>query len=82
MALADIIQVSIFYFGYLLAEWPTSYVAQRLPTGKVVSICILAWGTILMLTAACHNFVGLAICRFLLGCFESVITPTFMMIVG
>lgn len=74
--------VSIFYFGYLVAEWPASYIAQRLPTGKVISVCIVCWGATLMLTAACTNFTGLAICRFLLGCFESVITPTFMMIVG
>ncbi|CZT25046.1 related to allantoate permease [Ramularia collo-cygni] len=74
--------VSIFYFGYLIFEWPASYIAQKFPTGKVVSICIITWGSVLMLTAACHNFTGLAICRFLLGCFESVITPTFMMIVG
>lgn len=74
--------VSIFYFGYLVAEWPASYIAQKLPTGKVVSVSIIVWGSILMLTAACHNFTGLAVCRFLLGCFESMITPVFMMIVG
>jgi MFS family permease len=35
-----------------------------------------------MITAACSNFAGLAICRFLLGVFESVITPVWMMIIG
>lgn len=65
-----------------MAEWPASYIAQRFPTGKVVSISIIAWGSILMLMTASHNFVGLAICRFLLGCLKSMITPVFMMIVG
>ncbi|SMR61462.1 unnamed protein product [Zymoseptoria tritici ST99CH_3D1] len=74
--------VSIFYFGYLLAEWPASYLAQRLPTGTVVSCSIIIWGSILMITSACTNFTGLMICRFLLGCFESFITPVFMLIVG
>ncbi|KAF2162599.1 hypothetical protein M409DRAFT_68918 [Zasmidium cellare ATCC 36951] len=74
--------VSLFYFGYLVAEWPASYLAQKLPTGTVVSVAIIVWGAILMLTAACSNFTGLAVCRFLLGCFESMITPVFMMIVG
>ncbi|OJI88593.1 hypothetical protein ASPTUDRAFT_61191 [Aspergillus tubingensis CBS 134.48] len=73
---------SIFYFGYLFWEYPASYIAQRLPIGTVVSSFVIAWGSILMITAACNNFTGLAICRFLLGCFESPITPCFMMIVG
>ncbi|GKZ50374.1 hypothetical protein AbraIFM66951_003510 [Aspergillus brasiliensis] len=73
---------SIFYFGYLFWEYPASYIAQRLPIGTVVSSFVIAWGAILMITASCNNFTGLAICRFLLGCFESPITPCFMMIVG
>ncbi|RSM16814.1 hypothetical protein CDV31_004424 [Fusarium ambrosium] len=73
---------SIFYFAYLVAEWPASYLAQRLPTGTVVSSFVITWGTILCLTAACQNFAGLAVCRFLLGTFEAVITPAFMLIVS
>ncbi|CAK3925552.1 related to allantoate permease [Lecanosticta acicola] len=74
--------VSLFYFGYLAAEWPMSYVAQKLPTGTVVSVSIIIWGSLLMLMTACHDFAGLAVCRFLLGVCESCITPVFMMIVG
>ncbi|WQF89234.1 Putative major facilitator superfamily, MFS transporter superfamily [Colletotrichum destructivum] len=73
---------SIFYFAYLAAEWPASYIAQHYPTGKIVAAFVLSWGTILLCTAAAHNFTGLAICRFLLGVFESVITPAFMLIVS
>ncbi|GAT24782.1 MFS transporter [Aspergillus luchuensis] len=68
--------------SYLFWEYPASYIAQRLPIGTIVSSFVIAWGSILMITAACNNFTGLAICRFLLGCFESPITPCFMMIVG
>jgi sugar phosphate permease len=64
---------SIFYFGYLVSEWPSSYLAQHFPTGKVLSCFVIIWGSVMMLTAACHNFVGLAICRFILGCFEAPI---------
>ncbi|RKL08422.1 hypothetical protein BFJ71_g1710 [Fusarium oxysporum] len=73
---------SIFYFAYLVAEWPASYLAQRLPTGTIVSTFVITWGSILCLTAACQNFAGLAVCRFLLGAFEAVITPAFMLIVS
>lgn len=74
--------VSLFYFGYLVAEWPASYLAQKLPTGKVVSVSVMIWGSMLMVMTACQDFRGLAACRFLLGCFESMITPVFMMMVG
>lgn len=73
---------SIFYFAYLGAEWPASYLAQTLPTGRVVSCFVLSWGTILVCTAAAKDFAGLAVCRFLLGMFEAVITPAFMLIVS
>src|SRR5687768_4902256 len=73
---------SIFYFAYLVAEWPAAYVAQHYPTGKVVAAFVLSWGTILLCTAAAQNFAGLAVCRFLLGVFEAVITPAFMLIVS
>lgn len=73
---------SIFYFAYLVAEWPASYMAQKLPTGTVVSSFVISWGIILTCTAACQNFAGLAVCRFLLGIFEAVITPAFMLIVS
>jgi hypothetical protein len=64
---------SIFYFGYLVSEWPSSYLAQHFPTGKVLSAFVTTWGCVLMLTAACSNFTGLAICRFILGCLEAPI---------
>ena len=64
---------SIFYFGYLVSEWPSSYLAQHFPTGTVLSCFVTIWGSVLMLTAACSNFTGLAICRFILGCFEAPI---------
>ncbi|GES65271.1 MFS allantoate transporter [Aspergillus terreus] len=73
---------SLFYFGYLFWEYPASHLAQRLPIGTVISCFVISWGSILMITAACKGFAGLATTRFFLGCFESPITPCFMMIVG
>lgn len=49
---------------------------------KIISGNIVAWGAILMITAACSSFAGMAVCRFLLGIFEAPITPCFMLIVG
>lgn len=73
---------SIFYFAYLVAEYPWNLLAQKTRLGKVVSGNVIAWGSMLMITAACSNFTGMAICRFLLGVFEAFVTPCFMLIVG
>lgn len=73
---------SIFYFAYLVAEWPSAYVAQHFAVGRVVSIYCFFWGSIMLLTAATNSFAGFAALRFLLGIFESVVTPAFMMIVS
>ncbi|CBF84701.1 hypothetical protein AN8901.2 [Aspergillus nidulans FGSC A4] len=73
---------SIFYFAYLVAEYPWTILAQRTAMAKVVSGNVIAWGSILMITAACKNFAGIATCRFFLGIFEAPITNCFMMIVG
>lgn len=58
---------SIFYFGYLFFEYPTTVLIQRLPIGKYISGVTLLWGIIVASTAACSSFGGLATCRFLLG---------------
>lgn len=63
---------SIFYIAYLVSEWPSAYLAQHFPTGRVVSTYCFCWGTVMLCTAATHNFAGFAAMRFLLGIFESV----------
>jgi hypothetical protein len=73
---------SIFYFAYLGAEYPWVYLAQKTRMGMVVAGCVLAWGSVLMITAACTGFGGLAACRFFLGVFEAPITTCFMMMVS
>lgn len=73
---------SMFYLAYLVAEYPWVYLAQKTRMGKVVAGCVLAWGTVLMVTAACSNFAGLSACRVLLGFFEAPITTCFMMMVS
>ncbi|KAH9211821.1 hypothetical protein DL95DRAFT_279540, partial [Leptodontidium sp. 2 PMI_412] len=43
---------SIFYFGYLFFEYPTTILIQRLPIGTYLSGVILLWGAIVASTAA------------------------------
>ncbi|KAL3418652.1 putative vitamin H transporter [Phlyctema vagabunda] len=73
---------SIFYFGYMLAEYPGVALMQRFPIAKFLACNIIAWAGILMITAACSSFAGLATVRFLLGMFEATISPGFVAITG
>ncbi|KAJ5671983.1 hypothetical protein N7507_001110 [Penicillium longicatenatum] len=58
---------SIFYFGYFLWSFPTSCVA---------------WGAVLACHAACHNYAGFMVARFLLGIMESSVAPGFSFLTG
>ncbi|EKG12354.1 Major facilitator superfamily [Macrophomina phaseolina MS6] len=70
---------SIFYFGYLAAEFPTLWLLPKIAIGKYIGFCLFCWGLCLCCMAACHNFDGLATVRFLLGVFEAGILPALMM---
>lgn len=66
---------SIFYFGYLIDQYPAGYLLQRFPIAKFLSFSTLAWGIILITTPACTSFAGIATNRFLLGFVEAAVNP-------
>ncbi|KAM6515496.1 hypothetical protein FSOLCH5_009721 [Fusarium solani] len=67
---------SIFYFGFLIFEYPQAILIQRLPVAKLLAACILSWAVLLFCSAATHNFAGLATVRFIFGCAEAGAFPT------
>jgi len=71
---------SIFYFGYLVWEYPTNRLLQRLPLAKYTAFNIIAWGLILTCMAGTSNFAGLMVVRFFLGLFEASVSPGFALI--
>ncbi|KAH8662508.1 allantoate permease [Xylariales sp. PMI_506] len=73
---------SIFYFGYLISQFPSSFLLQKLPIGKFVSITTIIWGIILMTTPACTSFAGIATNRFFLGLTEATVNPAFVWIMS
>jgi MFS transporter, ACS family, allantoate permease len=66
---------SIFYFGYLIFEYPAGFILQKLPVARVFAVAALVWAVLMMCTAATSNFGGLAACRFLMGMAEAFIFP-------
>lgn len=73
---------SIFYAGYIAAQPFIAYSLKRFSLGKFVAINVAIWGVILACHAACTSFAGLMTARALLGAFEAVITPAFLLYVS
>ncbi|KAI1133369.1 major facilitator superfamily transporter allantoate [Nemania abortiva] len=66
---------SIFYFGYIIWEWPTNRLLQRLPLAKYSAFNVILWGLILASMAAVKDFKSALAVRFFLGAAEAAITP-------
>ncbi|UDD65259.1 hypothetical protein AFCA_012450 [Aspergillus flavus] len=73
---------SIFYFGYLLAEWPQNWALQRFPVAKWLAINLVVWGGITLLHIPCNSFATLFVVRFFLGVAEASIVPAFLLILS
>jgi MFS family permease len=59
-------------------EYPTNWIIQRVPVGKYLGFNILAWSTILCLHSVCFSFPAIVSIRTLLGIFEAVCQPAFL----
>lgn len=68
------------YIAVLLVEYPTNWVIQRVPIAKYLGANIVLWGSTLALHAACKNFAGIVTVRTLLGIFEAVCQPSFLIL--
>ncbi|KAG1838582.1 MFS general substrate transporter [Suillus subalutaceus] len=71
---------TVFYLSYLLFEYPQNLALQRFPVGRWMSINIFVWGIALACHAACTNFAGLFVARFVLGICEGSVTAGFMIV--
>lgn len=63
---------SIFYFGYLVWQFPSLLLLQRFPVGPYFSSQVFFWGVFSFATAGVTNFAGIATLRFLIGASEAV----------
>ncbi|EIN03461.1 MFS general substrate transporter [Punctularia strigosozonata HHB-11173 SS5] len=65
-----------FYLGFLISEFPTVYLAQRIGRmSKYLGVNVIVWGVILMLHATASSFSGFFALRFFLGMCESCVAP-------
>lgn len=70
----------MFYFGYLVAAYPASFALVKFPIGKFLAISVIIWAIVLGCHGAATNFGSLMALRFLLGIFESSISPGFSLV--
>lgn len=70
----------LFYVSFLAFELPHAYLMQRFPAAKYLGTMVMCWGTVVACTAACNNYGSLVAVRFLLGAFESTISPSLIII--
>jgi MFS family permease len=71
-----------FYVSYLALEFPHGWGMQRFPTAKYLGAAVTLWGLVTALTCVCKNYGALVATRILLGCFESAVAPSLMLITG
>lgn len=70
------------YIAILCVEYPINWLIQRVPIAKFLGACIMLWGSTLACHAAATNFAGIIVLRTLLGIFEAVCQPTFLILVS
>ena len=67
--------VGIFFFAYLLFQFPSMWLQRRLGT-RLWILCIgVSWGVVATAMALVHDRAGLYILRFLLGVAEAGLAP-------
>ncbi|KAJ5689527.1 hypothetical protein N7462_003919 [Penicillium macrosclerotiorum] len=71
---------TVIYFGILFAEYPTNFIVQKVPIAKYLAANIFLWGLTLTMNCFGFNFAILCALRVLLGIFEAVSQPTFLLL--
>ena len=73
----------MFYVGFLAAEFPTQYIAQRISRlGKYLGVNVMLWGVVLSTMAAANSYAALMIQRTLFGIFEACVAPILVLIIA
>lgn len=66
---------TIFYAGYIVFQIPSHLLFQRVKLSYYIAGVTSVWTITTFTTLAAKNFTHMAIIRFILGCFESGVTP-------
>jgi ACS family tartrate transporter-like MFS transporter len=70
--------VSIFFVGYILIQWPSLWLLQRIGMRRWVFVCALVWGLAAAGLAFVHSAAGFYTLRLVLGIAEGGFAPGVM----
>ncbi|KAI0466775.1 major facilitator superfamily domain-containing protein [Xylaria cf. heliscus] len=73
---------AIVYAGYFIGQYPCGWLIGRYPAQKVLAICILTWGVLVVLLTQARSFSSALAIRFLMGVFEASVTPGLTLMTG
>ncbi|KAI1747599.1 major facilitator superfamily domain-containing protein [Xylaria castorea] len=73
---------AIVYAGYFFGQYPCGWLIGRYPAQKVLAICILVWGVLVILLTQARSFPSALAIRFLMGVFEASVTPGLTLMTG
>ena len=65
----------IFFISYLALQIPGARMVERYGARRVISACMISWGSLTVLTALVHTPIQLYIARFTLGAAEAGFSP-------
>ncbi|CAK7230561.1 hypothetical protein SEUCBS140593_007630, partial [Sporothrix eucalyptigena] len=73
---------TVIYIVIIFFEYPQNYIIQRVPIAKWLALNIICWGIVLAMHALGKSFIPLITLRAMLGMFETVCQPTFVLLSG
>ncbi|KAH0840047.1 MFS general substrate transporter [Lanmaoa asiatica] len=75
-------QVMWIMARYITWEFPTVYIAQKLPLAKYLCANIFIWGIVLICHANANSFGAIFVLRFILGMCESCVAPILILVIS
>jgi ACS family tartrate transporter-like MFS transporter len=69
------IAVGLFFVGYLLFQFPSTWVLTRVGARRWIAGCVGIWGAVAAVMAFVRSIEELFVLRFLLGCAEAGFAP-------
>ncbi|KAI1492807.1 major facilitator superfamily domain-containing protein [Biscogniauxia mediterranea] len=73
---------AMVYAGYFIGQYPCGWLIGRFAAQKVLSISMLAWGFFVIIMTQCRDYSSALAVRFLMGIFESAVTPGLTLMTG
>ncbi|KAK6072927.1 MFS transporter [Seiridium cupressi] len=73
---------AMVYAGYFFGQYPCGWLIGRFRAQKVMAICIMVWGALVLIMTQCRTYSSALAVRFLMGVFEASVTPGLTLMTG